>query len=97
MASPALAIAARSESKVPKATQPTSETAATPAAAAHAYAATPRSGFGCGASTVGSVASRAAKRVEILTKKPVMATEAEQFENPRSRSAKLRACRKLGQ
>ncbi len=39
----------------------------------------------------------AAKRVEILTKKPVMATEAEQFENPRSRSAKLRACRKLGQ
>ncbi len=39
----------------------------------------------------------AAKRVEILTKKPVVATETEQFENPRSRSAKLRACRKLGQ
>ncbi len=39
----------------------------------------------------------AAKRVEILTKKPVVATEAEQFENPRSRSAKLRACRKLEQ
>ncbi len=39
----------------------------------------------------------AAKRVEILTKKPVTATETEQFENPRSRSAKLRACRKLEQ
>ena len=39
----------------------------------------------------------AAKRVEILTKKPVVATETEQFENPRSRSAKLRACRKLEQ
>ena len=38
-----------------------------------------------------------AKRVEILTKKPVVAAEAEQFENPRSRSAKLRACRKLEQ
>ena len=39
----------------------------------------------------------AARRVEILTKKPVVATETEQFENPRSRSAKLRACRKLEQ
>ena len=39
----------------------------------------------------------AAKRVEILTKKPLTATETEQFENPRSRSAKLRACRKLEQ
>ncbi len=39
----------------------------------------------------------AAKRVETLTKKPVVATESEQFENPRSRSAKLRACRKLEQ
>ncbi|HEX3100577.1 MAG TPA: 16S rRNA (cytosine(1402)-N(4))-methyltransferase RsmH [Pyrinomonadaceae bacterium] len=39
----------------------------------------------------------AAKRVEILTKKPVVADESEQFENPRSRSAKLRACRKLEQ
>lgn len=39
----------------------------------------------------------AAKRVEILTRKPVIATEAEQNENPRSRSAKLRACRKLEQ
>ena len=39
----------------------------------------------------------AAKRVDILTKKPVTATETEQFENPRSRSAKLRACRKLEQ
>lgn len=39
----------------------------------------------------------AAKRVEILTKKPVVSAESEQFENPRSRSAKLRACRKLEQ
>lgn len=39
----------------------------------------------------------AAKRVEILTKKPIVADESEQFENPRSRSAKLRACRKLEQ
>ena len=39
----------------------------------------------------------AVKKIEILTKKPVVATEAEQIENPRSRSAKLRACRKLEQ
>ncbi|MEP6787545.1 MAG: 16S rRNA (cytosine(1402)-N(4))-methyltransferase RsmH [Acidobacteriota bacterium] len=39
----------------------------------------------------------AAKRVEILTRKPVLPTETERDENPRSRSAKLRACRKLEQ
>ncbi|MGE3466742.1 MAG: 16S rRNA (cytosine(1402)-N(4))-methyltransferase RsmH [Pyrinomonadaceae bacterium] len=39
----------------------------------------------------------AVKRVEILTRKPVTASEWEQRENPRSRSAKLRACRKTGQ
>jgi 16S rRNA (cytosine1402-N4)-methyltransferase len=37
----------------------------------------------------------ARKDVEILTKKPVVATDIETLENPRSRSAKLRACRKL--
>lgn len=37
----------------------------------------------------------AVREVEILTKKPVVATENEQSENPRSRSAKLRACRKI--
>lgn len=37
----------------------------------------------------------AEKRVEILTKKPVVPTEAEMNANPRSRSAKLRVCRKL--
>ena len=37
----------------------------------------------------------ARKAVEILTKKPVTATDIEIVENPRSRSAKLRACRKL--
>jgi len=35
--------------------------------------------------------------VNILTKKPVIPTEKEAKENPRSRSAKLRACRKLDQ
>jgi len=39
----------------------------------------------------------AVKRVEVLTRKPVIASETEVFENPRSRSAKLRACRKLRQ
>ena len=38
----------------------------------------------------------AAKTVEILTRKPVIPTDDEQLENPRSRSAKLRAVRKLG-
>ena len=37
----------------------------------------------------------AVKKVEVMTKKPILPTEAEQQENPRSRSAKLRACRKL--
>ena len=39
----------------------------------------------------------AVKRVEILTRKPVIAADDEIFENPRSRSANLRACRKLEQ
>lgn len=38
----------------------------------------------------------AAKTVEILTRKPVIPTDDEQRENPRSRSAKLRAVKKLG-
>lgn len=38
----------------------------------------------------------AAKRVEILTRKPLTPTEKEIEENPRARSAKLRACLKLG-
>jgi 16S rRNA (cytosine1402-N4)-methyltransferase len=37
----------------------------------------------------------ASKVVEILTKRPVVADESEVEVNPRSRSAKLRACRKL--
>lgn len=37
------------------------------------------------------------RRVEILTRKPIIAGAAEQARNPRSRSAKLRACRKLEQ
>lgn len=37
----------------------------------------------------------AVRRVEILTRKPVLPTETERNENPRSRSAKLRVCRKL--
>jgi len=38
----------------------------------------------------------AVKKVEILTRKPVVPGSDELNENPRSRSAKLRACRKLG-
>jgi 16S rRNA (cytosine1402-N4)-methyltransferase len=37
----------------------------------------------------------AEKLVEILTKKPVLPSDAESRSNPRSQSAKLRACRKL--
>jgi 16S rRNA (cytosine1402-N4)-methyltransferase len=38
----------------------------------------------------------AEKLVEVLTRKPITASEIENIENPRARSAKLRACRKLG-
>lgn len=38
----------------------------------------------------------AVKKVEILTRKPVIPSASEQNDNPRSRSAKLRACRKIG-
>ena len=37
----------------------------------------------------------AQKKIEILTRKPVVPTDSEMHENPRSRSAKLRACKKL--
>ncbi|MBO7520924.1 MAG: 16S rRNA (cytosine(1402)-N(4))-methyltransferase, partial [Opitutales bacterium] len=35
------------------------------------------------------------KRAELLTRKPICASEEEILKNPRSRSAKLRAIRKL--
>lgn len=37
----------------------------------------------------------AKKTVAILTKKPILPSDHEKFDNPRSRSAKLRACRKV--
>jgi 16S rRNA (cytosine1402-N4)-methyltransferase len=37
----------------------------------------------------------ALKKIEILTKRPTVPTDAEMAENPRSRSAKMRVCKKL--
>ena len=39
----------------------------------------------------------ASKRVEVLTRKPIIPTDTEMNENPRSRSAKLRVCQKLSE
>ena len=39
----------------------------------------------------------AEKRIEIITKRPIVPTEREMNENPRSRSAKMRVCQKLKQ
>jgi 16S rRNA (cytosine1402-N4)-methyltransferase len=39
----------------------------------------------------------AIKRVDVLTRKPIIPTDTEMNENPRSRSAKLRVCRKLSE
>lgn len=39
---------------------------------------------------------KAEKKVEILTRKPVVPQDFEAVENPRARSAKLRACQKVG-
>jgi 16S rRNA (cytosine1402-N4)-methyltransferase len=50
----------------------------------------------CECSPRAPVCSCGARRVvEILTKRPVVATEVEAEENPRARSAKLRACEKI--
>lgn len=38
----------------------------------------------------------AVKKVEILTRKPIVPSEIEIIENPRARSAKLRVCKKIG-
>jgi 16S rRNA (cytosine1402-N4)-methyltransferase len=37
----------------------------------------------------------AEKRIEILTRKPIVPSDIEKEENPRSRSAKLRVCAKV--
>ena len=39
----------------------------------------------------------ASRHVEVLTRKPIIPTNEEMIENPRSRSAKLRVCRKLSE
>jgi 16S rRNA (cytosine1402-N4)-methyltransferase len=47
------------------------------------------------ASAKGDMRTRQAASLEILTKKPIVATEQESLRNPRSRSAKLRAAEKI--